>query len=160
MNARNSLILVCLAATAFVALSACSGSGGAGGDDDDGGSFGAFEGPYTLSYFRVQANSNCTDEDPDWVQGILIIEGGTFDFGGTYQVAADLTGDTYTFDGDLTDPAGLIHVSGTGTFVESTGGTILIVGGDDDGIVADYDTECRVRGTYTGAKTVSSFGPA
>ena len=157
MIVRNSLILACLAATLPISISACSG---AGDDDDDGGSFGAYEGAYTLSYSRVQSNSNCTDEDPDWVQGILIIGGGQFDFGGDYQVDAALTGDdAYSFDGDLTDPSGLIHVSGIGTFVEGTAGHIQIAGGDDDGIVADYETECRVRGTYTGAQTVSSFVP-
>lgn len=157
MSVRKCLILQCVAATALTAASACTG----GSSDDDGGSgFGAFAGAYVLSYSRVQANSNCTTEDPDWIQGILIVGDGEFDFGGTYQVAAELVGeDGFSFDTDLTDGTGLTHVSGVGTFVEGTGGSVQIVGGDDDGIVADYVTECRVRGTYTGNKTVGSFGP-
>lgn len=157
MVIRKCLILNGVFATFLVA--ACSG-GAAGGDDDDGGSFADVAGAYTLTYQRVQSNSNCTTEDPDWIQGILLIDaGGEFDFGATYQVDAEKTGpDTYSFDADLTDGTGLTHVSGVGTFVDSSG-SLQIAGGDDDGIVADYTTNCRVRGTYFGARTTSSFGP-
>ena len=60
--------------------------------------------------------------------------------------------------------AGVVHppiteASGLGAFAEGTGGLVRIEGDDVDGIVADYDTECRVHGTYSGAKTTSSFGP-
>ena len=82
-----------------------------------------------------------------------------YHFGVSYQVEADMTGgDTFAFDADLTDGTGLTHVSGAGTFVDSSG-SLQIVGGDDDGIVADYETDCRVRGTYFGVRTTSSFGP-
>ena len=152
MTIRKCLILNGVLATF---LAACSG---AAGDDDGGGSdFLEFSGAYTLTYQRVQSNSNCTTEDPDWIQGILILgDGGEFDFGTTYQVDAEKTGpDTYAFDADLSDGTGLTHVSGVGTFVDSSG-SLQIAGGDDDGIVADYTTDCRVRGTYFGARTSPS----
>ena len=138
-------------------LVACSGTAG---DEEPRDSFAEFAGAYTLTYQRVQANDACVDEDPDWIQGILIVsESGELDFGVDYQVGAELTGtDTYVFDEDLTDGTGLIHVSGAGTFVDSSG-SLQVVGGDDDGIVADYTGNCRVRGTYFGARTTSSFGP-
>lgn len=152
------ILNVALATLLGTGIAACSG--GSTGADDDGDSFLEFAGAYTLTYQRQQANSNCTTEDPDWIQGILILsESGEFDFGTSYQVSGELTGpDTYSFNGDLTDGTGLTHVSGVGTFVDSSG-SLQIVGGDDDGIVADYVTDCRVRGTYFGARTTSSFGP-
>jgi hypothetical protein len=152
------LILQVAAATFFSVVSACSGgSGSAGGGGTD---FAEFAGAYTLVYQRVAPNSNCTDEDPDWIQGILIVEeSGELDFGLDYQIDAELTGDaTFSFDQNLTDPAGLVHVFGIGSFVQGT--SLRIVGGDDDGIVADYANDCRVRGTYSGARTMSSsFAP-
>ena len=156
MVLRKCLILQVAAATFFFGVSACSG-GGAG--DGGGSDFAEFAGAYTLVYERIAPNSNCTDEDPDWIQGILIVdESGELDFGVDYQVDAALTGeDTFSFDQDLTDGAGLVHVSGLGSFV--TGTSLRIVGADEDGIVADYANECRVRGTYSGARTTGSSGP-
>jgi hypothetical protein len=155
MTLRKCLILQVAAATFFSGVSACSGGGAGGGGGSD---FAEFAGAYTLVYERVAPNSNCTDEDPDWIQGILILdESGELDFGLDYQVDAQLTDDAaFEFDQDLTDPAGLVHVSGIGTFVMGT--SLRIVGGDDDGIVADYANDCRVRGTYSGARTISSGG--
>ena len=153
MILRKCLILQAVAATFFSGVSACSGGGSPGGGGTD---FAEFAGAYTLVYERVAPNSNCTDEDPDWIHGILIVdESGELDFGVDYQVAAERTGDeTFSFDQDLTDGAGLVHVSGVGSFVMGT--SLRIVGGDDDGIVADYVNDCRVRGTYTGARTTGS----
>lgn len=146
------MILQVAAATLFFGVASCSGGAGDGG----GSAFAPYAGAYTLVYQRVAPNSNCTDEDPDWIQGILIVgESGELDFGLDYQVNAELTGeDAFAFDQDLSDAAGLVHVSGTGTFVMGT--SLRIVGGDDDGIVADYANDCRVRGTYSGARTTSS----
>ena len=154
------MILHALLATLLGAVIASCSGGVGGDDDDDGSSFAGLEGAYTLTYQRVQANSNCTTEDPDWIQGILILsESGELDFGTSYVVQASKTGaDTYSFDEDVTDATGLTHVSGVGTIADSSG-TLQIIGGDDDGIVADYTTNCRVRGTYFGARTTSSFGP-
>ena len=157
MTASKCLIPLAVAAS-LSAAPACSG-----GDDGATGNGGErdVEGAYTVTYQRVQSNSNCTTEDPDWIQGILVLEqqGSSlqFDFGLDYQVGGTLDGDTYTFEGDLTDGDGLVHVAGTGAFVDSAG-ELFIVGGDDDGIVADYVTDCRVRGTYSGARTTGSGG--
>lgn len=155
MILRKCLILQATAATFFSSMVACSGGGSQGGGGAD---FAEFAGAYTLVYERVAPNSNCTDEDPDWIQGILLVdESGELDFGVDYQVAAERTGDeTFAFDQDLTDGAGLVHVSGVGSFVQGT--SLRIVGGDDDGIVADYANACRVRGTYSGARTTGSSG--
>ena len=153
MRVHKSLISVAAAATLVLVQVACSG----GGDGGGGGVPTDVTGAYTLVYQRVQSNSNCVfpANDPTWVFGILqIAQDGdtlTFDFGQGYVVQGSREGDDWTFSGALTDSAGLVSVTGLGVFTTSSGAPYLD-SDDVDGIVADYDNECRVRGMYSGVR--------
>ena len=158
MSLQKSLLPALVAA--MVTVSACSGGGGSPSGDA-----GDKAGAYTLTYARTQRSGDCpNEEDPTWVQGILIIgDDESFDFGAGYVVDGAIAGDAYAFEGPITDVNGLLSVSGSGAFVTS-GSTLSIMGDAVEGIIADYNTDleegadCRVRGTYSGAKTTGTGG--
>lgn len=154
MRVHKSLIPLAVAATLTIVQTACSGG------DDDGGGGGLpldVSGAYTLVYERVQSNSNCVfpGNDPTWVFGILLLaqdgDALTFDFGQGYVVQGSRDGDAWSFSGALTDSAGLVSVTGVGAFTTSSGSP-FVESDDVDGIVADYDNDCRVRGRYSGVR--------
>lgn len=141
---------------AFLAVSAACG-GASGGEALD------VAGAYTLTYAKVGGSCTGNAQNPDFVQGILVItqngQNVTFDFGQGMSVPGTVDGDgEYAFDGDLTDTNGLLHVQGAGMFT-TTG---LQAAQGEQGIRAQYDTDasgtadCVTYGTYAGNKTVGT----
>lgn len=141
---------------AFLAGAAACG-GGSGGAALD------VAGAYTLSYAKVGGSCTGSAQNPDFVQGILVVSQNgqnlTFDFGQGMSVPGTVDGaGAYAFDGDLTDTNGLLHVEGAGMFT-TTG---LQAAQGEDGIRAEYDTDasgtadCVTYGTYSGNKTIGT----
>lgn len=125
------------------------------------------EGAYTVTYTKT--GGSCATENPDWVQGVLLVtQNGSaleFDFGDPYVLSGtvDASG-IYEFQGALTDAEGLVSAQGRGTFtstaIESADGNTSATAG----IAAQYDNggACATYGTYSGNKfatTAFAFAP-